>query len=55
LLVGHDVCAGIETLTLTLTKTEIGTRDWDIAVTGLTMLLFGDFGFGRLWNTLSGT
>jgi hypothetical protein len=23
-----------------LTKTEVGTKDWDIAVTGLTMLLF---------------
>jgi hypothetical protein len=29
----------------TLTKTEIGTRDWGIAVIGLTMLLFG-----RIWN-----
>jgi hypothetical protein len=28
----------------TLTKTEVGTRDWDIAVIGLTMLLFG-----RMW------
>jgi hypothetical protein len=26
------------------TKTEVGTRDWDIAVIGLTMLLFG-----RMW------
>ena len=28
----------------TLTKTEVGTLDWDIAVIGLTMLLFG-----RMW------
>jgi hypothetical protein len=27
-----------------LTKTEVGTRDWDIAVIGLTMLLFE-----RMW------
>ena len=25
----------------TLTKTEAGTRDWGVAVMGLTMLLFG--------------
>jgi hypothetical protein len=25
----------------TLTKTEVGTTDWGIAVLGLTMLLFG--------------
>jgi hypothetical protein len=34
----------------TLTKTEVGTRDWGIAVIGLTTFLFGkmwigDFGF----------
>ena len=28
----------------TLTKTEVGTRDWGIAVTGLTMFLIG-----RIW------
>ena len=31
----------------TLTKTEVGTRDWGIVVIGLTMFLFGgnvDFG-----------
>jgi hypothetical protein len=28
----------------TLTKTEVGTREWDIAVIGLIMLLFG-----RMW------
>ena len=25
----------------TVTKTEVGTRNWGIAVTGLTMLFFG--------------
>ena len=43
----------------TLTKTEVGTRDWGIAVIGLTMLLFErmwilDFGFGKQWNALNG-
>jgi hypothetical protein len=43
----------------TLTKTELGTRDWGIAVIGLTMLLFEecgfwDFGFGKQWNALNG-
>ena len=28
----------------TLTKTEVGTRNWGIAVIGLSMLLFG-----RMW------
>jgi hypothetical protein len=28
----------------TLTKTEVGTKGWSIAVIGLTMLLFG-----RMW------
>ena len=42
----------------TLTKTEVDTRDWGIAVIGLTMLLFEsgfwDFGFGKQWNALNG-
>lgn len=25
-----------------VTKMEVGTRNWDIAVTGLTMLFFGE-------------
>ena len=31
----------------TLTKTEVSTRDWGIAMIGLTMLLFG--GIMELW------
>jgi hypothetical protein len=42
----------------TLTKTEVGTRDCNIAVIGLTMLLLGrlwilNFGVGKQWNALS--
>ena len=33
----------------TLTKTEVGTRDWGIAVIGLTMLLFGRMWILGLW------
>ena len=33
-----------------LTKTEVGTRDWGIAVIGLTMLLFGVIGTLGLWK-----
>ena len=33
----------------TLTKTEVGTRDWGIAVIGLTMLLFERIGTLGLW------
>ena len=33
----------------TLTKTEVGTRDWSIAVIGLTMCLFGGMWILRLW------
>ena len=32
----------------TLTKTEVGTRDWGIAVIDLTMLCFGRVDFGTL-------
>ena len=32
----------------TLTKTEFGTRDWGIAVIGLTMLLFERMDFWTL-------
>jgi hypothetical protein len=32
----------------TLTKTEVGTGDWGIAVIGLTMLLFRRMDFGTL-------
>ena len=44
----------------TLTKTEVGTRDWSIAVIGLTIFClkecsFWDFGFGKQWKALSGT
>jgi hypothetical protein len=35
--------------TKTLTKTEAGTRDWDIAVIGLTMFLFGRMWIWGLW------
>jgi hypothetical protein len=31
------------------TKTEVGTRDWGIAVIGLTMLLFGSMGISEFW------
>jgi hypothetical protein len=34
----------------TLTKTEIGTRNWVIAVTSLTMLLFGKMWILELWT-----
>jgi hypothetical protein len=34
----------------TLSKTEVGTREWDIAVTGLTMLLFERMWILGLWN-----
>jgi hypothetical protein len=37
MLLGHDVCVGIETLT----KAEVDIRDLGITVIGLTMLLFG--------------
>jgi hypothetical protein len=33
----------------TLTKTEVGTRDWIIAVIDLTMLLFGIMWIWELW------
>jgi hypothetical protein len=33
----------------TLTKPEVGTRDWDIAVIGLTMFLFGRMWIFGLW------
>ena len=33
----------------TLTKTEVGTRDWGIAVIGLTMLLFEIYGPSIKW------
>jgi hypothetical protein len=33
----------------TLSKTEVGTREWDIAVTGLTMLLFERMWILGLW------
>jgi hypothetical protein len=36
----------------TLTKTEVGTQDWVISVTGLTMLLFGGMGILRLWRAV---
>ena len=38
----------------TLTKTEVGTRDWGIALIGLTMLLFERMWiFGLwIWNTV---
>jgi hypothetical protein len=43
----------------TLTKTEVGTRDWDIAVIDLVMLLFGrmwilGLWFWKQWNALNG-
>jgi hypothetical protein len=43
----------------TLTKTEVGARDWGMTVIGLTMLLFGrmwilGLRIGKLWNALSG-
>jgi len=43
----------------TLTKAEVGTRDWGIAVIGLTILLLErigiwDFGFGKQWSALNG-
>ena len=31
-----------KTLTKTVSKTEVGTRDWDISVTDLTMLFVGE-------------
>jgi hypothetical protein len=42
------------------TNIEVGSRDWGIALIGLTMLLFErilgfcDFGFGKQWNALNG-
>ena len=33
----------------TLTKAEVGTRDWDIAVKDLSMLLFGRMWIWGLW------
>jgi hypothetical protein len=33
----------------TLTKTEVGTRDWGIAVVGLNMLLFERMWILGLW------
>ena len=36
---GHSV---FSTAIDTLTKTEVGVRDWGISVTGLTMFLFGE-------------
>jgi len=33
----------------TLTKTEVGTRDWNIAMIGLTTLLFGRMWILGLW------
>ena len=33
----------------TLTKTEVGTRKWGIAVMGLNMLLFGGVWTLKLW------
>jgi hypothetical protein len=33
----------------TLTKTEVSTRDWGIAMIGLTMLLFGGPWIWGLW------
>jgi hypothetical protein len=33
----------------TQTKTEVGTRNWDIADIGLTMLLFGRMWIWELW------
>jgi hypothetical protein len=30
-------------------KTKVGTRDWDIAVLGLTILLFGRMWISGLW------
>ena len=38
----------------TLTKTEVGTRDWGIAVIGLVMVLFGGCGSGKQENPLCG-
>ena len=32
-----------------LTKTVVGTRDWGIAVVGLTMVLFGGMQIWGLW------
>jgi hypothetical protein len=32
-----------------LTKTEVGTRDWGVAVIGLTMLWFGRMWIWGLW------
>jgi hypothetical protein len=40
---------GISSEMETLTKTEVGTRDWGIAVIGLTMLLFGRMWISGLW------
>jgi hypothetical protein len=42
-----------------LANTEVGTRDWGIAVIGLTTLLFErmwirEFGSGKQWNSLNG-
>ena len=42
-----------------LTNKEVGTRDWGIAVVGLTILYlkecgFWDFGFGKQWIALNG-
>ena len=33
----------------TLTKTEVSTRDWGIAVIGLTMFCLEECGFGDFW------
>jgi hypothetical protein len=40
----------------TLTKIELGKRDWGIAVIGLTILCLEECGFGdfgKQWNALS--
>jgi hypothetical protein len=41
-------------------KTEVSTRDWSIAVIGLTTICleeygFWDFEFGKQWGALNGT
>ena len=36
----------------TLIKTEVGTRDWGIAVIVLTMLLWGEKWILRLWEAV---
>ena len=49
---GHGVCS----LQLKMTKTEVGTRDMDIAVIGFCLeeCTFWDFEFAKQWNTLCG-